>query len=211
MWLIPVLFTQAVHAASQPASPFAALNEARRAIHSFEAIQTTEITDDRLPGRAKAGPRVDRIWYRSDLGKARRMADGPDHSTAIAPTAAPPPSWLFTLPEESEKWRVSTERVPAAGDRTLIQFWHRKAGDGPPAGRVELNEAMLPGRVVTFGANGEPLDEILVTWQRVRGVQLPAQVTYRFHSVQNLLVRTTTYRFIALNGPVSATLFDPPR
>ncbi len=212
-------------ASGDRASRLDVLRNAGTAVRTLDFFEDTIVTDER-DGKVLASPVTTvHLLYRADLALLR-VEGTTESATAFmghecrngggAPTvrritqSVPAPAWLYHLPELLARARCRTR---AEGDGRVIAV-HGMRSDQPETPRsqaeVTLNRTGLPASVVTFGANHEVLDEILIQWQRRDGVDVPLKVTYRYHSARNLLTSEVTCRGMRVNAAIGASLFEAP-
>lgn len=200
---------------SQAIQPFIdRIERLRTQVRSVDAVEDSLVRDER-PGKPPAElRRRARLLYRADLGRLSRESESEGTTPAsprsirVAVAGGPPvPSWILQLPETFRRSRCTVRR---SGGHTLVSVVPFPSGKGRPAAEVEFDGDRLPVRLVTFGATGQLLDEATVRWRTVKNVPFPEEAAYRFHSVENLLTRTTSYRDIRINPVLSASLFGTP-
>ncbi len=180
----------------------------RVAIRSLEVTEETTIRDERpgKPAREQRGVR--HLIYRVDLGRTRSESAG-SHPRVEA-QRSPPPGWVFELPDMMRGRECRVRRGPVGPVIAVAAAGATNQSSGKPMQEMELSADRLPVHVLTYGARGEVLDEITVRWRTEGGVPFPGEIEYRYHSVENTLIRTVTYRAVRMNSVISATLFTNP-
>ena len=212
--------------AAPSAGPFVdRLHAVRSDIRSLECVEETHWRDER-PGQTPVEHRrIERVSFRSDISKVRREALD-EHGSPL-PIAAPgssrtatgyavarvqrhpSPVWLFELAETLARAGTAWRREGGLSVAAL-HFGGRTSVRDPPSAEVAFNADRLPIRLVTFGASHDILDEVHLTWGRQRGGWFPSKIETTYHSVENTLHKTVTYRDTRINPVLSATLFRTP-